>query len=95
MNRDELKTDLGRYVYDYSEIPKSVCTDEVRIDIAEAYCVRYEINKSFWVKLDSDLKMFICVVDFVPTMQHYLEWRRAYENHGYSAPLLDLQTEWK
>lgn len=88
--RDQLKTDLGKYVYDYSDLPKSDLPDSIAEDIADAYCVRHEIEFVCWIDSADGHYMMMGLTDRDPTMYDYAQWRYSFEQHGYSAPLLNL-----
>lgn len=92
MLREELLTDIGRYAYDYSPIPKQVIPEDVLHDIASSYCIREGVISCEWV-YTTEYTLMHGILKDDPTMHNYESWNRSFAIHGYSAPLIDLQKE--
>lgn len=87
MNRIDLKTNLGRHIYDYSPIRKSSIPIEILDDLASSYMLRQEITYYHRVYLE-DVCCYVALS--TPSMVKYSLWRNAFMEHGYEPPILDL-----
>ena len=90
MQREELGTELGRHIYDYSPILKDSVPDSVLQDIASSFFTRNEIEKySYEVINPGNIPIWTAKAE--PKLQLYFEWRYSYSDHGYDAPILELE----
>ncbi|AWN03893.1 hypothetical protein PBI_PEREGRIN_53 [Rhodococcus phage Peregrin] len=92
--RDDLTTDLGRALYDYSPIRKDHISPETVLEIARAYCVREELPEPLMSDVGS--------IEGIPTValevpeeriEFYLftKFNTAFKEHGYRPPLLFIK----
>jgi hypothetical protein len=87
MNRTDLKTNLGRHIYDYSPLRKSSIPIEILDDLSSSYMLRQNIIYYHRVYLE-DVCCYVALS--TPSMVKYSLWRNAFMEHGYEPPILDL-----
>lgn len=90
-----LKTELGKFLYDYLPLKKSEIKTSVLTEIAESWCARHglelrEIEMVFNPTVER--KIHIVHVSWAePQLLLYETWRRAFSDHGYLSPCLDIE----
>ena len=94
--RDDLTTDLGRALYDYSPIRKDHISPETILEIARAYCVREELPEPVMSDVGS-IEGIPTVALEVPEERIALDlWARfntSFKEHGYRPPLLYIKDQ--
>ena len=88
MNREEFTSDLGKYLYDYSEIRKQEIPREVLEDISSSFFTRQEVE-DYEVYFEHDMILFIVLMH--PSLRILSLWKEAFGSHGYNAPLIEFK----
>lgn len=91
MLRDELTSDLGKIIYDYSEISKQSIPPEIARELSEAFCVRENINFRSWSNEPPGIGTV--EVETEESLELYSRWKGAFVEHGYSPPFLHCVIE--
>lgn len=89
-------TPFAMWLYLYSEMPKSTslwfqkCPD-IFYDIIDGFCVRNELPESYRI---NEIGLGLVVALDCPlekqTLRLYQDWTRAWAEHGFTPPLLDM-----
>lgn len=87
--REQLKTELGKYIYDYGPLLKIYITKEVLFDLSDSFCIRNNAELISRAELTPGINIVTIKIED-EGFELYVDWARSFEDHGYSAPLLDV-----
>lgn len=89
MQREELRTELGKHIYDFSPISKDSIPHNVLLDIGTSFFIRNEIKEySLESVIPDDFPIWVGVAE--PRLELYSDWRNSFWVSGYEAPILEL-----
>lgn len=84
----KLESELAKYIYSYCDLPKMKIDPEINLEIAEAFCTR--LGHKFVTVETIGSELALVTIEAHESLQLYSDWRFAYEEHGYSPPLLEI-----
>lgn len=88
MKRSDLKTELGKNLYDYSELPKNEIPDDVLEDISSSFFIRNEIDQYEFHQLDQNISLFLATAE--ASMKMFFDWNKSFTDFGYHPPILEF-----
>ena len=84
------KTELGEYLYYYSPLPKTLIPAEILEDLTSAFCIRNNMDLVEIVEIETNI--YLVAVQGEETLDTWVRWADAFYPHGYTPPVLTVET---
>lgn len=95
MLREELKTDIGKRMFDFSPISKNHIPSEILKELIQIYLKEIELDLEYEIEsihVGSQVPPISRIITFFtePDILLYTKWRGVFSVHGYEAPIVDF-----